>query len=141
MVARLTKTTAMDLVYVETGVPPIRTTERIRAVWAWERLVRGRIGDPGREMTERRVERRLKANKGWREQARAVAESVCGLDRAEMRWVRQEPWTSVTGMGVEVYQELEEEVSREDGEEKRREAFLRTLEKRGQLESLVECVT
>ena len=128
VVAGLTKTTPTDLVHVETGVPPVRVTGRVRAVWAWERMVRGREGDPGRRLAERHVPRRLKANKGWREQAREVGLRVCGAEREGLCWIRPAPWSLAGGGSLEIFPELLTSTSTEDPDTRRR-AFEETKDR------------
>ena len=74
----------------------------------------------------------MKANEGWREQARRECGVVLQAGRAPFSLRRsRRPWETVKAVGVRVFPQLVEEVRKEDGEVRCREAVERTLQVRG----------
>ena len=129
-----TKTTPRECFYLETGVVPVRVEARRRAVYFYEKACRAREGNPVRQLCDRRVQRRLRANKGWREQARVKSEAMELGCREERSWIRPEPWKGWTDM-VELRDTMESEVRKGDSVEWKREVFRRTME--GKEEELI----
>ena len=109
----------------------------MKAMVAWERMVRGREGYPGRELAEKKVTRRQKKNKGWREQAREACLRIYDGPRKELREARGDPREVLTASGVEVFPYLVEEVQKKDGEERCREVAKQTMEERGEAECVL----
>ena len=108
-----------------------------RAMVAYEKAMRRARRDPRRELCERRVERRLRANKGWREQAREECERLGLGERSEWNWKREKPWKCVERGMLELREELERKVTKEMQEEVRREAVRETIAALGGFELTV----
>ncbi len=135
-VTGMTKTTPKDCFYLETGVVPVRVEARRRAVVAFEKAKRAKEGDPLRSLCDRRVERRLAKNKGWREQARDVSKKL-GLEcRKDCSWKRDEPWKGL-GSTVELKEEMAVRVTKEESAEWKRRVFQETMREGGEEEMVV----
>ena len=103
-------------------------------MYFYEKACRAREGNPVRQLCDRRVQRRLRANKGWREQARVESEAMELGCREERSWIRPEPWKGWKDM-VELRDTMESEVRKGDSVEWKREVFRRTME--GKEEELI----
>ena len=121
VVCGLTKTTPSEIVYLEAEEVPISVEARRRAMYCFEKAMRCEGRDPRTILCEKRIEKRLKDNKGWREYARAECEKLDLGPRAEMNWKRGPPWNT----NMEEQLELRDSLIREAGDnndEKRRVA-------------------
>ncbi|MEL7306976.1 MAG: reverse transcriptase domain-containing protein [Pseudomonadota bacterium] len=135
-VTGLTSTSPKECFYLEAEVAPVRVEAKRRAVLFFEKACRAREDDPKRELSERQVQRRLAANKGWREQARQESERLGLGDRMMGSWQRQEPWRGL-GENVVLRDSMVEAVRREDSDERKKEVFRMTMQDVGEDEMVV----
>ncbi|PAA87688.1 hypothetical protein BOX15_Mlig033504g5 [Macrostomum lignano] len=106
LAAGLVRSTPIEAVYVETNIEPIRYQARKRAMLAWEKATRAPEGDPLRECSERTGNRRLQANKGWRDQAREECLRRSTHPREGFTRKRHPPWRRLHMDGVVIATEL-----------------------------------
>ena len=81
-VTGLVKSTPIDYIYLEAEVEPVSTIAVKKAIMAYEAM-RMNKENPLRLMYERKSRKRLKTNKGLREQARAMSKKVLGEQARE----------------------------------------------------------
>jgi ribonuclease HI len=136
-VAGLVKSTPCQAIYLETGVEPIRVEAKRRALTAYERSMRLDPLNPRRVICERTSRRRLKANKGWREQARVECTKWLPGPRRSLAVKRGCPWKAVRDSGVTLCEDLVEPISKGDTEEKRRCVAQRTMEAHGEMDMVI----
>ena len=82
-VTGLVKSTPIDYIYLEAEVEPVSTIAVKKAIMAYEKAMRMNKENPLRLMCERESRKRLKTNKGLREQARAMSKKVLGEQARE----------------------------------------------------------
>uniref|UniRef100_A0A1I8I854 PHD-type domain-containing protein n=1 Tax=Macrostomum lignano TaxID=282301 RepID=A0A1I8I854_9PLAT len=78
----LPRSTPVEAIYMETNVSPISLEARRRALMAYEKANRRPADDPFRQICDRQLNIRLAANKGLREQARAICNAMIPLPRS-----------------------------------------------------------
>jgi hypothetical protein len=131
-VAGIAKSVSVECVYEETGAVPVRVEAKRRALVAYEKAVRAKEVDPRRKMCEKQSRRRLKANKGWRGQAKEECDRIVGgSTRQQFEWVRRRPWEGLVEAGVELYSELNEKVGKDASAQERERVARETVEERG----------
>ena len=126
-VAGLPRSTPIEAIHLETEVDPVGVEGRRRALVRYEKALRGR--EP--QVWQQVARRRLKANKGLREQAREEVSRLLPEARAPLRWVRRPPWRNIREAGVSIFPEMRVRVGKEESEEARRREALGTMEARG----------
>ena len=124
----LTATAPVECVYLESGCEPLGVEGKRRALCMYEKAMRGRNDDPLKYIGEKKVKRRLKANKGWREQAKAEANRLELSGREMFSWVRNPPWDDLQECGVEVHEEMQEPVSSSTSKEESKRIAEETVE-------------
>ena len=127
VVTGLPKSTPTEALYLEAEVDPIRIEAKRRVLIQYEKVLRSK--EPG--VWVRRQERRLKSNKGLREQARGEVERLLPQERQGMQWKRRPPWSNLKEAGVKIFPELVRKVDKRVPEEERRRVALETMEERG----------
>jgi hypothetical protein len=130
----LTATSPTEAVYLESDIIPIRTAARSKSIIAYEKAIRMDPEAPLRKISERQGRRRLAANKGWREQSRELANAWMPWPRQELAWKRGPPWKGPIAAGVQLYDTLIQECSKESPAEERRKAAEDTISQRGTFE-------
>jgi ribonuclease HI len=88
-------------------------------------------------MCEEERKTRLKANKGWRNQAKITMEEMIGGERCGFNWKRREPWKRLAERRVRIFTRLKEEVRRDMEDEEKRRIVEETVEERGGQELVV----
>ena len=122
-----TRTTPNEYVYLEAEISPVRIEAKRRAMIAYEKAMRCKEGDPRLELCGKHIQRRLKANKGWREQARQECDKMGQHERRSEDWKRREPWKGVKEAGVILRSTMAEAVSKETTVEEKRRIAEETL--------------
>jgi ribonuclease HI len=135
--AGLVRKAPCEAIYFETGVDPIRVEAKRRALTAYEKSMRLEASNPRRVICERTSRRRLKANKGWREQAKRECERMLPGPRRSLAVKRGCPWAGVGDCGVTLCADLLEPITKDDSEEKRRCVARRTMEAHGHMDMVI----
>ena len=81
----------------------------------YEKAMRCENEDPRKEICKRQVDRRLKANKGWREQARKATDELGLWPREGGVYERMEPWKDVKDGGLVLNVVLDRKISKDYG--------------------------
>ena len=129
IVCGLTKTAPKNCVYEEAEVVPIRVEAKRRSMICYEKAMRCGNEDPRREICERQVDRRLKANKGWREQTRKATDELGLWPREGGVYERMEPWKDVKDGGLVLNVELNRKIRKDMAEVVRKGVVEETLQK------------
>jgi ribonuclease HI len=116
---------------------PIGVEAKRRTLVSYEKWMRSKEGDPKKELLGRDQRRRLKANKGMRQQARERCEELVPGRRQEFSWKRREPWRGLKEAGVELYTELADGGRRGGTEEEMKERVRKTLRERANTDLVI----
>ena len=76
--AEIERKAPIDYIYLEAEVEPVSSIAVKKAIMAYEKAMRMNKEIPLRLMCERESRKRLKTNKGLREQARAMSKKSAG---------------------------------------------------------------
>ncbi len=132
VICGLVQSSPEETIYREAETLPIGREAKRRALIAYEKSLRLEAENPRRVICEAQQQRRLKANRGLREQARKTLEDIGVQQQREMFALkRRRPWENIAERGTVMYAELIEKVSGETEEVVKREIAEETLRQRG----------
>ena len=127
-----TKTTKDSHVYLESNINPISTEAKRKTIIAYEKSKRMPEENPRRKVMDYEVRRRLKRNRGMREQAKEWISNNLGEQiREEFRMKRRKVWKNYKDK-IEIYDQTIKECNKQEDKDKAKEIANRTILTRGE---------